>query len=169
LSCRNHFGSFGETKLTIRSIYFPTALPLPTAPDKGLTESQQLTLTSLASDFKEYLASKPDAHLELQGHADRRGTPEYNHVLLGAGATNLAPDRSQVNSVTRFAWVFGGGIKYSFSKHLGMRLQAKWSPTYINTVTEGVWCDPFWGGCWAKGDSVFLNELDGTVGLTFRF
>lgn len=70
-----------EANLTIRSVYFPTALPLPTAPDKGLEESQQATLTSLASDFKEYLESKPDAHLELQGHADRRGTPEYNEGL----------------------------------------------------------------------------------------
>ena len=70
-----------EAKLAIRSIYFPTALPLPTAPDKGLAESQQTTLMSLASDFKEYLASKPDAHLELQGHADRRGKPKYNQAL----------------------------------------------------------------------------------------
>jgi opacity protein-like surface antigen len=90
-------------------------------------------------------------------------------VLFGAGAANLAPDRSHVDSITRFAWVFGGGVKYSFSKHLGVRLQAKWSPTYINTTTEGVWCDPFWGGCWSKGDSVFLNEIDTTAGLTFRF
>jgi opacity protein-like surface antigen len=90
-------------------------------------------------------------------------------VLLGAGANNLSPDRSHVNSLTRFAWVFGGGVKYNFSKHLGVRLQAKWSPTYITTATQGVWCDPFWGGCWAKGDSIFLNEFDGTAGLTFRF
>jgi outer membrane protein OmpA-like peptidoglycan-associated protein len=70
-----------EAKLAIRSIYFPTAQPLPTKPDKGLVQSQQKTLTSLARDFKEYLAIKPDAHLELQGHADHRGTPEYNQAL----------------------------------------------------------------------------------------
>jgi opacity protein-like surface antigen len=90
-------------------------------------------------------------------------------VLFGAGVTNLAPDRSHVNSITRFAWVFGGGVKYSFSKHLGVRLQGKWSPTYINTITEGVWCNPYWFGCWSKGDSVFLKEFDATAGLTFRF
>ena len=90
-------------------------------------------------------------------------------VLIGAGATNLAPDRSHVNGITRFAWVLGGGIKYNFSQHLGVRLQAKWSPTYINTINEGVWCDPFWAGCWTIGDTVFLKEFDGTVGLTLRF
>jgi outer membrane protein OmpA-like peptidoglycan-associated protein len=47
----------------------------------GLVESQQKTLTSLANDFKEYLALKPDAHLVLEGHADYRGTPEYNQAL----------------------------------------------------------------------------------------
>ncbi len=70
-----------EAKLAIRSIYFPTALPSGGKPDEGLVESQEKTLTSLANDFKEYLASKPDAHLELQGHADHRGTPAYNQAL----------------------------------------------------------------------------------------
>ena len=90
-------------------------------------------------------------------------------VLFGAGVSNLAPDRSNVNSITRFTWVFGGGVKYTLSKHVGLRFQAKWSPIYINTATVGVWCDPFWAGCWEKGDSVFLQEFDGTAGLTFRF
>jgi outer membrane protein W len=90
-------------------------------------------------------------------------------VFVGAGIANLAPNRNGVNSTTRFAWVLGGGIKYSVSKHLGVRFQAKWSPTYINTFTEGVWCDPLWFGCWASANSVFLHEFDGTAGLTFRF
>lgn len=70
-----------EARLIIRSIYFPTALPSRRTPDKGLEESQQTILTSLATDFKAYLESEPTAHLELQGHADRRGTPEYNEGL----------------------------------------------------------------------------------------
>jgi hypothetical protein len=70
-----------EARLAIRSIYFPTALPSPGRPSVGLVESQQKTLTSLANDFKEYLALKPDAHLVLEGHADHRGTPEYNQAL----------------------------------------------------------------------------------------
>ena len=44
-------------------------------------ESQQQTLTTLATDFKNYLAIKPDAHLTLTGHADVRGSVAYNQAL----------------------------------------------------------------------------------------
>jgi outer membrane protein OmpA-like peptidoglycan-associated protein len=47
----------------------------------GLLESQKGTLTALASDFKEYLATRPDAHLILEGHADKRGSPKSNKAL----------------------------------------------------------------------------------------
>jgi len=70
-----------EERLAIRSVYFPTALPSAGKPDVGLLGSQQATLTSLASDFKEYLASRPDAHLVLEGHADQRGSAEFNQAL----------------------------------------------------------------------------------------
>ena len=70
-----------EARLAIRSIYFPTALPSTGRPNVGLLASQQKTLTSLANDFKEYLATKPNAHLMLEGHADRRGTPNSNKAL----------------------------------------------------------------------------------------
>jgi len=90
-------------------------------------------------------------------------------ALFGAGVSNLSPDRDNVKSITRFTWAFGGGAKYNFSKHLGLRLQAKWSPAYITTTTTGYWCDPFWGGCWSQGDSHFLHEFDATAGFTLRF
>lgn len=67
-----------EAKLAIRSIYFPTGQPSRAQPNAGLVESQQRTLTSLAADFKEYLAARPTAHLLLEGHADSRGSAEFN-------------------------------------------------------------------------------------------
>jgi len=67
-----------EAKLAIRSIYFPTGQPSGVQPNAGLVESQQRTLTSLATDFKEYLAARPNAHLILEGHADSRGSAEFN-------------------------------------------------------------------------------------------
>jgi outer membrane protein OmpA-like peptidoglycan-associated protein len=55
--------------------------PRPNDRTGGLLASQQQTLTVLAADFKKYLENKPDAHLILGGHADHRGTPEYNKAL----------------------------------------------------------------------------------------
>ena len=70
-----------EAKLALHSIYFQTALPTVAKPNGGLLASQQKTLDTLASDFKQYLAYKPDAHLTLEGHADIRGAKDYNTKL----------------------------------------------------------------------------------------
>jgi outer membrane protein OmpA-like peptidoglycan-associated protein len=70
-----------ETRLALHSIYFPTARPTVANPTGGLVESQQKILLSLAADFSRYLTFKPDAHLILEGHADHRGSIEYNKDL----------------------------------------------------------------------------------------
>jgi outer membrane protein OmpA-like peptidoglycan-associated protein len=70
-----------EAKLALHSIYFPTALPSVAKPMGGLLASQEGTLDTLASDFKQYLTYRPDAHLTLEGHADIRGAKEYNIKL----------------------------------------------------------------------------------------
>lgn len=70
-----------EQRLALHSVYFPTAQPTVAKPQGGLTASQQQTLDTLAVDFKSYLAYKPDAHLILGGHADIRGSKEYNDKL----------------------------------------------------------------------------------------
>jgi len=70
-----------EQYLNIRSIYFATDKPSIQKPDGGLLPSQEATLTKMASSFKTYLESKPNATLTLEGHADRRGTVKYNQAL----------------------------------------------------------------------------------------
>jgi outer membrane protein OmpA-like peptidoglycan-associated protein len=70
-----------EARLSLHSVYFVTDQPRPTDLKGGLLASQQKTLVSLASDFKKYLESKPDAHLILGGHADHRGSAAYNQAL----------------------------------------------------------------------------------------
>jgi outer membrane protein OmpA-like peptidoglycan-associated protein len=70
-----------EHRLALHSIYFPTDQPRIEHPDGGLLPSQEQTLTSLADDFKKYLDTKPDAHLILEGHADPRGSVQYNQSL----------------------------------------------------------------------------------------
>jgi outer membrane protein OmpA-like peptidoglycan-associated protein len=70
-----------EKRLALHSIYFATAKPTREHPDGGLLASQEKTLVALASDFQTYIQSKPDARLTLEGHADPRGSVEYNQAL----------------------------------------------------------------------------------------
>ena len=70
-----------EAKLALHSIYFQTARPTAENPEGGLVDSQAEILNTLAADFKNYLKYKPDAHLILGGHADPRGSEEYNKAL----------------------------------------------------------------------------------------
>ena len=70
-----------EARLALHSVYFPTAQPTPKNPEGGLLPGQQKVLIDLATDFKKYLEAKPDAHLTLEGHADHRGTVEFNQSL----------------------------------------------------------------------------------------
>jgi outer membrane protein OmpA-like peptidoglycan-associated protein len=70
-----------EAKLALHSIYFQTARPTAEHPEGGLLESQANILTALAADFLNYLKYMPDAHLILSGHADPRGSVEYNKLL----------------------------------------------------------------------------------------
>jgi hypothetical protein len=91
-------------------------------------------------------------------------------VFFGLGANNLSTNRSGVGSTTKFTYALGGGAKYNMGKHFGLRGQIRWAPTYITTTSNGgVWCDPFWGGCWVAGNSHYLHETDFTGGITFRF
>lgn len=70
-----------EARLALHSIYFPTDRPSVANPYGGLLESQQKRLDTLAADFLQYLKYKPDAHLIMTGHADKRGAPAYNMKL----------------------------------------------------------------------------------------
>jgi outer membrane protein OmpA-like peptidoglycan-associated protein len=70
-----------EAKLALHSIYFQTARPTAENPEGGLVDSQAEILKTLAADFTNYLKYMPDAHLILGGHADPRGSEEYNKGL----------------------------------------------------------------------------------------
>jgi len=70
-----------EARLALHSIYFQTARPTAENPGGGLLDSQADILESLAKDYRNYLKYKPEAHLILGGHADPRGSDEYNKAL----------------------------------------------------------------------------------------
>jgi outer membrane protein OmpA-like peptidoglycan-associated protein len=70
-----------EIKLTMRSVYFPTNKPRTLKSEAALLPSEREELKSIADAFKTLLTAKPDAHLMLSGHADKRGASSYNQAL----------------------------------------------------------------------------------------
>ncbi len=70
-----------ETRLTFNSIYYPTNLPTKADPQSGLVPSQQRRLDEIVSNFKDYLALRPEANLILEAHADHRGSSAFNMAL----------------------------------------------------------------------------------------
>jgi outer membrane protein OmpA-like peptidoglycan-associated protein len=74
-------GSIEPPELAMRSVYFQTDVPTAKKKSAGLLKSEQDELRSIAESFNRYVAMDPSAKLMLAGHADERGSGEYNQGL----------------------------------------------------------------------------------------
>lgn len=88
------------------------------------------------------------------------------YLLVGLGATYFDPE-PDISGETRFSWSVGGGLKMMFREVIGLRLQAKWSPTYINT-NNYLFCD-YWGYCAVIPLNQYMDQGEFIAGLFFRF
>jgi hypothetical protein len=101
--------------------------------------------------------------------------PMRPFVLIGLGATNFGSIDATVGGVnrsiggeTQFSTTWAGGVKIFPSPHVGVRLAAEWTPTYIKTDSVGWWCDPYWG-CYLVGNAQYANQFQFNAGVTVRF
>jgi hypothetical protein len=106
------------------------------------------------------------------GDSDARTRP---YVLLGLGATqygtvgvNLAGTQRDVSGGSRFSGTLAAGLKLFPGPRFGLRLEARWTPTYIKTDQTGWWCDPFWG-CYVVGNAQYANQFELTGGVVLGF
>ena len=97
------------------------------------------------------------------------------YVLGGAGATRYGSVPFQVGDFagetageTQFSTTWGVGVKLYPGPRFGIRLGARWTPTYIKSDAEGWWCDPYWG-CYVVSDAQYSNQLELTSGIVVRF
>ncbi len=97
------------------------------------------------------------------------------YVLGGLGATQYGTldvnvggiDRS-VDGDTQFSSTWALGVKLFPSPRFGLRLEGRWTPTYIKSDAAGWWCDPFWG-CYVVGSAQYSNQFELSGGITLRF
>ena len=102
------------------------------------------------------------------GDTDAKVRP---YVLGGLGATqygSLDTAAGQIGGETQFSTTWALGLKMFPSKNVGIRLETRWTPTYIKTDPAGYWCDPYWG-CYTVGDPEYSNQFELSGGIILRF
>jgi outer membrane protein W len=107
------------------------------------------------------------------GESDAQVRP---FVFGGLGATRYgtlsftgaAGQSRELGGETQFSTTWGAGVKLYPGKAFGLRLQGRWTPTYIKSDAAGWWCDPYWG-CYVLSDAQYANQFELTGGVTLRF
>lgn len=103
------------------------------------------------------------------GDADASVRPYF---LGGLGATQYGsialPSGREVGGETKFSSTWALGVKLYPSPNVGVRLEGRWTPTYIKSDYAGTWCDPYWG-CYSLGDAQYANQFELSGGITLRF
>jgi len=102
------------------------------------------------------------------GDTDAKVRP---YVLGGLGATqygSLDTPAGNIGGETQFSSTWAVGLKMFPSPKFGIRLETRWTPTYIKTDPAGYWCDPYWG-CYTVGDPEYSNQFELSGGIIFRF
>jgi hypothetical protein len=93
------------------------------------------------------------------------------YFLGGLGATQYGSLDTAVGSIdgeTKFSTTWALGLKMFPNPKFGLRLEARWTPTYIKSDPEGYWCDPYWG-CYTVGDAEYSNQFELSGGIIIRF
>ena len=93
--------------------------------------------------------------------------PVRGFIGFSLGLTNFEPDAAGFDGDSQFAFSFYAGAKVGLAKHFGLRFQGQWIATYISSEDE-VFCDPF-GFCYVVSDADYLNQIELSAGLTFKF
>jgi opacity protein-like surface antigen len=87
---------------------------------------------------------------------------------FGSVAVNVAGQQHDIGGTTKFSTTWALGVKLNPGPRVGIRLEGRWTPTYIKSDAAGWWCDPYWG-CYVVGNAQYANQFELSGGLTLRF
>ncbi len=87
-------------------------------------------------------------------------------IDAGIGVTHEFNEGTNPNR-TLLSFGLGGGAKYELSRHFSLRGDLRWLPSRANK-TPGVTCD-FFGNCFQQNISNYLQRVNFTGGIAFRF
>jgi len=81
---------------------------------------------------------------------------------LGLGASIFSSQRTE--TIGKFAWNMGLGIRRDMNENVGLKIQGMWIPAWF-TTGSGVWCDPFY--CYGVGTGEYYDQFEVSAGLIF--
>lgn len=108
--------------------------------------------------------SRDDIMLAGIWYATRSGAVARPYFTAGLGASIFYADN--VETVGRFAWDIGAGVRKDINEKLGLRVDFRWVPTWVTTGTS-TWCDPYWG-CYPASTGEFFDQWELTGGLIIK-
>jgi outer membrane protein W len=97
------------------------------------------------------------------------------YLLLGLGATlygsldvNTEDYRKTIDGESKLSPTFGAGAKMFLNPRIGVRIEGRYTPTYIRSDPVGWYGDPYWG-YYVVEEAQYSNQLEVAGGLTYRF
>ena len=87
-------------------------------------------------------------------------------ATFGLGFTHFSAGQL-LGFYNRFSYNLGGGVKYFFTDHIGVRLETRYSPTHTTTGLA-TYCDPFFG-CYQATAANVAHQGQANLGIIFRF
>lgn len=92
------------------------------------------------------------------------------YVVGTIGATRFSAGAGGVDDETRFSLSLGGGLRYFFTRTVGVRLEARGYLTFVETEAD-IFCvsDQGTATCLLRTSGSVLWQVEAQAGLTFRF
>jgi len=108
---------------------------------------------------------RDDIMLEGTWYAYRQG-PTAPFITAGLGAAVFSGNG--VETVGRFAWNLGAGIRRDLSESAALRLQGVWTPVWI-TTGSGIYCQPWYPFyCYGTTTGEFYDQFEVSIGLALK-
>jgi opacity protein-like surface antigen len=87
-------------------------------------------------------------------------------VVGTVGATRMDPKEAGLQSETKFSLSLGGGARFYLTKHVGLRLDARWFGTFIGG-SGSVFCSG--GACLVEVQGDMLSQFTANAGVILAF
>jgi opacity protein-like surface antigen len=107
--------------------------------------------------------NRDDILLNGYWYAYRANPQTLPFITAGIGASIFSSDKTE--TIGRFAWSLGAGIRREVSDRFALKIQGLWLPTWVTTGT-GLWCDPFY--CYTTGTGEFYDQFELSLGLVIK-